>query len=221
MGRRACSLLAAAAALVLGAAGSPANAAAGAPSGFAESFPTHCGVESLAAGHEGNVWFACLFETNYGYGTRVRVGRATPAGEVAEFGASFPKNENPGQIVAGANGDLWLPLNPWYMLLHAKPPPPKIARVTPSGAVTTYDLGLTRKDGIGEIVAGPNGYLWFPTVSGKVLSLWQISPQGTIARLPVDLGGTTSTGLAAGPEGNLWFTKKPASGSKKSSGSSS
>src|SRR6185312_16484529 len=64
--------------------------AAGAPVGIAASFPTHCGVGSLVAGHEGNVWFTCEIETNYGYGSRVKVGRVTPSGQVTEFGGPFP-----------------------------------------------------------------------------------------------------------------------------------
>lgn len=206
--------LAVVAVLALGAGGYPAGASADAPVGIAQSFPTHCDVKTMTAGREGNVWFTCPVETNYGYGSRMRVGRVTPAGQVSEFGGSFPKNMEPGPIVTAANGDLWFPLNPLYLVLHAKRHPPMIARVTPSGAITTYGLGLSAQYGVGDLVASPSGYLWFTVFrgEGKGPSLWQISPDGSIARLPIDLGETATGQLEVGPEGSLWFTKKPASG---------
>jgi virginiamycin B lyase len=215
MERRRFALLVTVVALALGAIGYPAGAVAGPPVGIAQSFPTHCDVETLAAGHEGNVWFTCLIETNYGYGSRMRVGRVTPAGKVTEFGrGSFPKNMEPGPIVAAANGDLWFPLDPLYLVLRGKRHPPVLARVTPSGTVTTYRPGLSSQYDIGDLVASPNGYLWFTAFReyGKGPSLWQVAPDGTIARLPIDLGETTTGQLEVGPEGDLWFTKKPASG---------
>jgi streptogramin lyase len=206
--------LALAAVLVAPGADAP-PAALGAPVGLAESIPTHCGVESLAAGHEGNVWFTCLIETDYGYGSRVRVGRVTPGGSVAEFGGGLPKNREPGQIVTAADGDLWFPLSSLYLVLHGKRQPPELARVTPGGEVTTYPTGLSAGYDIDDIVASPSGYLWFSAAryeDGKEPSLWQVSPRGTISRLPIELAADASVRLEVGPEGDLWLAKKPASG---------
>ena len=63
------------------------------------------------------------------------------------------------------------------------------------------------------MVASPSGYLWFATTGSRESmspGLWQIAPDGTISQLPIALA-TTPT-LEVGPEGDLWFTKKPASG---------
>jgi virginiamycin B lyase len=184
-----------------------AAAQADAPVGIAQSFATKCGVGNLAPGKEGNVWFTCFVETNYGYAGRPKIGQVTPGGQVSEFGGQLPKNKEAGKIVAAADGNLWFTLNSFFQLSPGKRLPPEIGRITPSGQVTTYPLPLGAKYGVGDLVAGPNGYLWFVAAS----SLWQISPQGTIARLPIDLGQNNVTTLEAGSEGNLWFAKKPAS----------
>ena len=193
-------------------------ALADAPQGFAQSFPTKCGVESLAAGRDGNVWFGCVVETNYGYGTRVKVGRVTPAGTVTEFGGSrFPKNMEPGPIGVAPNGDLWFPLNGFFRLEGGKRPAPRLAKVTPSGAVTIYPVPVGPKYDIADLVASPSGYLWFTTAThleSNNPALWQVAPDGTISKLPVTLGDAYPS-LEVGPEGDLWFTRKPASGPAK------
>ena len=187
----------------------PVTAAqADAPVGIAQSFPTKCGVGDLAAGKEGSVWFTCFVETSPASAGRPKIGRVTPTGQVSEFGAQLPKNEEAGDIIAAPDGNLWFTLNSALRLEAAKRQPPEIGRITPSGQVTTYPLPLDAKYGIGDLVAGPNGYLWFDVAN----SLWQISPQGTITRLPVDLGQNNFTSLEAGLEGNLWFARKSFSG---------
>jgi virginiamycin B lyase len=188
--------------------GPVAAAQAGAPVGIAQSFATKCGVGDLAAGKEGNVWFTCFEETRPAFAGRPKIGRVTPTGQVSEFGAQLPKNEEAGEIVAAPDGNLWFTLNSALRLTPRRPLPPEIGRITPSGQVTTYPLPLGPKYGIGDLVAGPGGYLWFEGAG----SLWQISPLGTIARLPVDLGQNNVTTLEAGTEGNLWFARKPISG---------
>jgi virginiamycin B lyase len=188
--------------------GPVAAAQADAPVGIAQSFATKCGVGDVAAGKEGNVWFTCFEETRPAFAGRPKIGRVTPAGQVSEFGAQLPKNEEAGEIVAAPDGNLWFTLNSALRLTPRRPLPPEIGRITPSGQVTTYPLPLGPKDGIGDLVAGPNGYLWFLGAG----SLWQISPLGTIARLPIDLGQNNAITLEAGTEGNLWFARKPVSG---------
>ena len=137
---RARTLLAATLVVLLGVASASAQPAlAGAPQGIAQTFPTKCGVEDLAAGREGNVWFACTIETNSGYGTRMRVGRVTPAGQVSEFGGGkFPKNTEPGSIGVAPNGDLWFAVNSFFRVDEGKRSPrgspgsPRAARSRPS-----------------------------------------------------------------------------------------
>ena len=180
---RARTLLATTLGVLLGVASASAQPAlAGAPQGIAQTFPTKCGVEDLAAGREGNVWFGCTIETNSGYGTRLRVGRVTPTGQVTEFGGSkFPKNTEPGPIGVAPNGDLWFAVNSFFRVDEGKRKPPRIARVTPSGQVTTFPIPVSARYAAGEVVASPSGYLWFATTGSPESTspgLWQITPDG-------------------------------------------
>jgi streptogramin lyase len=186
-----------------------AVAEAGAPVGIAQSFPTKCTVGDIAAGKEGNAWFTCYARTRAFLEARPKIGRVTPAGQVSEFGDGLAKNSEPREIVAAADGDLWFTLDTfWDLRSTEQRPPPRIGRVSPTGELTTYPLGLAAKYGIDDLVASPNGYLWFDAAD----SLWQISPLGTISRLPIDFGENSVLTLAVGPEGNLWFARKPSSG---------
>lgn len=197
--------LAAAVAAALLACAAPAS---GEPVGRAESFPTRCGVGSLALGREGNVWFTCLIETDYGFGSRVKFGRVTPAGRVSEFSGGFDENLEAGEIAVAADGDLWFPLNPFFRLQHGRRPP-QVARVTPTGEATVYRPGLDARHEIGDLVAAPSGYLWFSAFGeeGRDPSLWQIAPSGDVSKLPIDLGEKAYPDLEVGPEGDLWFSK--------------
>ncbi len=208
-GRRLGFFAVALAAAVLGCI-APAGAA---PVGIAESFPTKCGVESLAIGHEGDAWFTCLIETDYGYGSKVKFGRVTPSGEVREFGSGFADDMEPGRMVVAANGDIWFPLNPFFRLMHGQRQPPELVRVMPSGEARVLPLGLDARYYVGDIVAGPGADVFFTTFreGGKDPALWQISPAG-LTKLPVSLGAQAYTDLEAGPEGDLWFARMPVSG---------
>lgn len=190
------------------------SAASADPVGIAESFPTKCGVEDLAVGHEGDVWFTCLIETHNGYGSRVQFGRVTPAGQVSEFDGGFAKNLEAGKLVVAANGDLWFPLNSFFRVSHGQRRAPEIVRVTPGGEAKAFPLGLDARYYVGDIVASPSGYLWFASFreEGKDPALWQISPAGEISKLPVEVGPKAYLDLEAGPEGDLWFARKPVSG---------
>src|SRR6266545_3117689 len=64
-----------------------------------------------------------------------------------------------------------------------------------------------------EIVAGPDGNLWFTglvrnTNTGRAVgAIGRITPAGSITQflLPTSIGGPV--GIASGPDGNLWFTQ--------------
>jgi len=56
-----------------------------------------------------------------------------------------------------------------------------------------------------DIVAGPDGNLWFTEETGKI---GQINPTThAIAEFPVPTRGIIADGITAGPDGNLWFTE--------------
>jgi virginiamycin B lyase len=172
------------------------------PVGLIEHFPTKCGIDTLVPGPDGNVWFTC-FRKNLIAGGKGKVGRITPQGEVAEFGAGIAQNSVPGDIVVGPDGNLWFTDNSGDYL-H---PRAAIGRVTPEGTITVFSDGLREKSLPTEIIAGPDGNLWF-TDAGSPPEIGRITPQGAITEFRLDLNSVIGVGgLAAGADGNLWFTQ--------------
>ncbi|GLL04983.1 virginiamycin B lyase [Dactylosporangium matsuzakiense] len=98
--------------------------------------------------------------------------------------------DGPYGITTGPDGNLWC------TLVHAG----RIARLTPAGDVTLFDLD-NRAAGPSVIVAGPDGALWFARFQ-----------DGRIGRITVD-GELSSVavpspyGLAFTPDGALWSTE--------------
>jgi virginiamycin B lyase len=97
-----------------------------------------------------------------------------------------------GGLAVGPDGNIWF----------TEPLQSQIVRLTPSGQMSTFAVPGTTPY---QIVAGPDGALWFIAASGPRLG--RITPQGvtTFYSLPEDpLSGIG--GLAAGSDGNLWYT---------------
>lgn len=181
---------------------------------------------SLAAGPDGNVWFAETFAN--------KIGKVTPDGIFTEY--PLPASSSrPASLTAGPDGNMW------FTEAFAN----KIGKVTPAGAFTEYPVP-TRDSLPNSIAAGVDGSLWFTEVGagtiGKVTpggsfneysvifpdaagSLKAITPgpdakmwfvasggigaitsDGGIAEYSVPPGGASN--LTAGPDGNLWFTSQ-------------
>ncbi len=210
-------------------AGAPA-AVAGKPVGIAESFPTRCNVESIAATADGGAWFAC---TEYFVGrhnsvhSHARAGRVSAAGSVTEFAGPTPLESAPGSNTPGviaADGSFWFPVEKSFMAIsdYVKTVvPPSLARVAPTGEMTLFPVAGP----VTELAAMPDGSLRFKAAAGtegQPLAVWQISPAGTITATaedpklplagpspfpltPVPPSGGIYTGSVIGADGNLWF----------------
>jgi streptogramin lyase len=149
----------------------------------------------ITAGPDGNLWFTDTDLIG-------KIGRITPAGEITEF--TLPANPFPAHplyIAAGPDGNLWFTSSF-----------ETIGRITTSGIVTEFLL-QTLVSPVG-IAAGPDGNLWFTEFYGSRIG--RITPAGKITEFP--LPGPCPThelrivsclpfGIAAGPDGNLWFTE--------------
>src|SRR5229473_1907380 len=155
-------------------------------------------VSLIAAGADGNVWFADA-------GHRA-VGRITPAGAITEV-ALPPTVGDPYAIAAGPDGNIWMTTSggsghtDW------------ILRVEPGGTITPFQAGIrTGGDVFGtgpeRITSGPDGNLWFTEFWSNRIG--RMTPAGVLTEYP--LGGSQSDQLqpfeiVAGPDGNLWFTQ--------------
>jgi virginiamycin B lyase len=185
-----------------------------APVGAVEHFPTKCSVKKLVSGPDGDVWFIC-FRLGKGLGPvdKSLVGRITPSGTVTEFSAGIPVGAEINELVVGPDGNLWFTLVAGYARSgKASLGRSAIGRITPEGQVTLFSAGLRKNSYPDEIIAGPDGNVWF--VDGTIIStgpqtrIGRITPQGSIAEFRTGLPQTLNVGgLAAGPDGNLWFTQ--------------
>jgi streptogramin lyase len=198
--------------IALGAAVPCSAAAQAAPVGAVEHFPTGCGVQKLISGPDGDVWFNCYrFTYHRGLVRRAVIGRMTPQGVVTEFTAGIPAGAAIRDLVAGPDGNVWFTLEAdvgadgRFRSLAA------IGRITPEGVVTTFSAGLRKRSYPGEIIAGPDGNLWF--LDGVLVAtplrpdIGRVTPQGAITEFPTKLPQALRVGgLAAGPDGNVWFT---------------
>jgi streptogramin lyase len=139
--------------------------------------------EAIAAGPDGNLWF-----TEFRGG---RVGRITPGGEIAEF----PLGDAYG-IASGPDGNLWLTGST------------TISRLATDGTSTSFRLPPSIEYP-GEIVAGPDGALWFGFNSrfgtGSIPGLGRIATDGQLSQAPVP-GGRQTFALSSGPFDSVWYS---------------
>ena len=147
-------------------------------------------VIGIAAGPDGNLWFAeCAGN---------RIGRITTAGVVSEFSSGIAANSGPDAITAGPDGNLW-----WVGVGTNR-----FGKITTTGTVTEYTAsGLGA--GLG-IVTGPDGNLWAleELVGNEFVA--KITTSGTVAAdisLGVPYGSGQTPAITAGPDGNIWFTE--------------
>lgn len=108
-----------------------------------------------------------------------------------------------GAIVAGTDGNLWFADGGQY----------KVGRMTPSGAITEFDLPAI-VGGPNGITSGPDGNIWIATNAlgqGRPDWIVRLGRDGAVTQFQAGTGsgdsGTGPQSITAGPDGNLWFTE--------------
>jgi virginiamycin B lyase len=173
----------------------------------------------LAAGPDGNLWFATGPDTGPTY-----ISKITPQGIETDFQLPPPpRGAGPWQIdslTAGPGGYLWATacverhfrgnvFNQGFIL-----------QIDTAGhLVHQFDLGgeLANSTTPGQIIAGPDGNLWFTDshtqldpeepLYGQVTNrIGVMTPSGVFLELvpPTEL----PSALTGGPDGNIWFTEQ-------------
>jgi streptogramin lyase len=141
---------------------------------------------AIASGPDGALWFNELGGSN--------IGRITTSGVVTEF--PLPAADvGVWGIASGPDGNLWLTQE--YTADN-------ILRMTTSGVVTTYTISSPDTAGSLDIVAGPDGAMWF--CDGRHGKVGRITTSGTITEFPLPQANDSPWGIAAGPDGALWYT---------------
>lgn len=175
-----------------------------------ESSPEYRIISDLTFGPDGALWFT-LNRRATGASRGGSIGRMTPAGAFTEF--PLPDNEvEPQSIAFGADGNLWFTgIKDFYRSAHTSDSGiGSIGRMTPAGEVTEWRTPTSRPQGI---AAGPGGSLWFiewgwgPRTRSKIA---RASLSGEISEFGLRNGFSLGNGLggriAAGPDGNIWFS---------------
>jgi streptogramin lyase len=161
-----------------------------------------------ATGSDGRLWLS-------GGAQRPGVARIDPFGTatVTEFSAGLdPANSLLGPIVAGPEGNMWFTARG----LSDGPAPRAtvaIGRVSPSGEIAEFSKclhGGPPFTGPESIVAGPDGNMWFTSVTSRRLpsigtppAIGRITPSGEITEFR-GLGSEPKS-IVAGPDGRIWF----------------
>jgi virginiamycin B lyase len=160
---------------------------------------------AIALAADGNIWVG-LFAAG-------RVARITPEGAVTEFDLTTP-DSGPRALAAGPDG------NVWYSGFKAN----LVGRITPEGVVTEFPMPRPNS-GPGDITAGPDGNLWLVELGGVMDGIAvdgnrvaRVTPDGEITEFPIPSAGGTPINIAAGPDGNVWYTKGAAIGRVTMSG---
>ena len=145
--------------------------------------PASATPQGIAAGPDGNLWFA-----NHGSNS---IGRITPAGVVSNFtGAGISA---PSGIAAGPDGNLWFTNTATTRSGGSRRPVWSPTSPAPASA--------TRR----AIAAGPDGNLWF--TNNRINELDRADHAGGGGDRPSPVPASAAPcGIAAGPDGNLWFT---------------
>jgi streptogramin lyase len=149
----------------------------------------------IAAGPDFNLWFA---------DAGGKIGRITPVGAITTF-PILTTNGFPVDIAPGPDGNLWF-VEYWGN---------QVGRITTAGVVTEFPIP-SRTSLPQGITAGPDGNLWFTeydTSCAISANIGRITPGGVITEFPISgsippacINATYADDIAAGPDGNLWFT---------------
>jgi streptogramin lyase len=113
-------------------------------------------------------------------------------------------NADPYHITAGPDGNLWFTESFLYQAGEAYMGN-QIGRITPAGVITEFSTGISADADPTEIVAGPDGNLWFTETVGRIA---RITPAGVVTEFSAGISANADPyGITAGPDGNLWFTE--------------
>lgn len=163
------------------------------PVGAQPDLPLASRPNGLAPGAGGDMWFT---DDGHNAAEQNLIGRVTPAGQVTEFPIPTPNSE-PAAITQGADGDMWF----------TEPGVGKVGRITPAGAIEEIPVPSVgdRRNGI---VLGSDGNVWFAGNPEAPALSW-ITPAGTVHSIPTaDLDGGNVLSVAAGREGDIWFSSE-------------
>jgi uncharacterized protein (TIGR03437 family) len=107
----------------------------------------------------------------------------------------LPASSYPDSIVSGYDNNLWFTTESY------------IGRITTAGVITEYSFLTPASEGT-AITLGPSGEdLWFLEQSHNQIGRFNIATGAVTNEYVVPTPTASLAGIAAGPDGNLWFTE--------------
>jgi virginiamycin B lyase len=135
----------------------------------------------LAAGSKGYIWVADS--------GRQLISRVSPRLGYKDF----PLSIKPYAITIGSDDNVWVTVKRGGI----------VARITPTGVETDFNIGLPTAE-ITQIIAGPDGALWFSVLDpDNSDGVGRITTSGAFKFYPAASGAFV---LTSGTDGNIWFT---------------
>jgi len=121
---------------------------------------------------------------------------SSPAATVVHFTSGVVPPGEPRNVAAGPDGNVWF--------TYGKDGG-KLGRVTPQGTVTNVTSGIPGNSGLWDLVTGADGNIW--TTAHDTGVILRVNPgTGAVTTFTPPLSGTAPTGIAASPDGSIWFT---------------
>jgi streptogramin lyase len=164
-------------------------------------------ANSLTPGPGGDLWFIQVSQFPFMTPSSM-ICQVTPSGTITAYPISEP--EIAANLTVGADHDLW------FTAATVTGESPRIGHVTTSRGVTEFPSPNSAND----LTVGPDGNLWFVADTSEgarppfYFEVVRITPTGEISSSfvkndsPVTdaINDASATSLAAGSDGNLWFT---------------
>lgn len=166
--------------------------------GIAASFGTYANPEvglptAVSSGPDGRAWIS----TEGAYSAILKV---DPSGSFESYSIEYELGELDVQGAAlGPDGAVWLTLSEEF-----GGPGCEIARLSADGEFERWSLPESRS-GLGQIVAGPDGAMWFTEPSDHRIG--RITVDGKITEFALR-PGLNPNDIAAAKDEGLWFTTK-------------
>ena len=157
----------------------------------------------FAVGSDGNVWFRLEKRRLAGSPnpevSSTAIGRITPSGKITEFNdclRPMPDYAGPNFLTLGPDGNVWFTTWPSGESAHpSRASTPSIGRITPSGKITEFRLGLYPSSSPEEMVSG-GGRLWF--IDRETNAIGTIAPPRKTPNTFLVLGSEPLPGATGG-----------------------
>jgi hypothetical protein len=125
---------------------------------------------------------------------------ASPVGTITEFSSGLNAKTEPEAIAPGPDGNMWFIDGEF---------PPAIGKITPSGAITEYSVGLSGSRPL-DIAPGPDGNLWFSDRGTKAIGRVGAGvPEALAAPLLVSGGGQAGSPQLCSASWSTWAGQQP------------